>query len=336
MHNYAKGQRFSLQPTRKIGCSAQIIIKYVFVHSEEQYCAQGIPEASRKRQEILRKISSRMQQDSNYRGEERIYVSLPLSAAHQHEISLESSLGNRINERIRKKIYEIVNSGITNVTIVKKILKSFVEAEFTNKEIRPSLFDRAFYPFSKDIKNHIHKAIASGKLSELDQENLRAKVDEWKKEEDCCRHFYFRPATEETEDTAGENFLFIHQEDWQRRLMKMYGNAVSLLDATYRTTKYNLPFFMVVVKTNTEYIPVAEFVTEDETSESIQEALQVLKTWNPDWCPNHIMLDYSEAEMNAVKAEFPSSKVLLCAFHREQAWERWSRSGKNNYNFVLC
>lgn len=278
MHNYAKGQRFSLQPTRKIGCSAQIIIKYVFVHSEEQYCAQGIPEASRKRQEILRKISSRMQQDSNYRGEERIYVSLPLSAAHQHEISLESSLGNRINERIRKKNYEIVNSGITNVTIVKKILKSFVEAEFTNKEIRPSLFDRAFYPLSKDIKNHIHKAIASGKLSELDQENLRAKVDEWKKEEDCCRHFYFRPATEETEDTAGENFLFIHQEDWQRRLMKMYGNAVSLLDATYRTTKYNLPFFMVVVKTNTEYIPVAEFVTEDETSESIQEALQVLKT----------------------------------------------------------
>lgn len=133
--------------------------------------------------------------------------------------------------------------------------------------------ERAFYPLSKDIKNHVHKAIASGTLSALDQENLKKKIEEWRREKDCNRHFFFRPATEEMEDNAGDNFLFIHQEEWQRRLMKLYGNTVTLLDATYRTTKYSLPLFMVVVRTNVEYIPVAEFVTEDETSESIKVAL---------------------------------------------------------------
>jgi hypothetical protein len=300
------------------------------VHSDVQYCAEGIDKPGR--QEILHKISSRMEQDADYKGEDRIYVSLPLTAAHEHKVSTESSLGNRINEKIRNKVYEIVHSGITNVTIVKKILKSFVEAEFRNKEIKPSLFDRAFYPQSKDMKNHINKAIAAGRLSTLDQEKLQLKIKEWSEEKD--HHFFLRPATEETQDKTGDNFLFIHQENWQARLMTMYGNAVSLLDATYKTTKYNIPFFMIVVKTNVGYIPVAEFVTEDETSESIQEALQILQTWNPDWCPAYVMVDYSEAEINAVKANFQSAKVLLCAFHREQAWERWSKSG-NDYS-SLC
>lgn len=88
-----------------------------------------------------------------------------------------------------------------------------------------------------------------------------------------------------------------------------------------------ISLFMLVVRTNVEYIPVAQFVTEDETSKSIQEALQILRNWNPDWCPAYFMVDYSEAEMNSIKAEFESNKILLCAFHREQTWERWSCSG---------
>lgn len=94
-------------------------------------------------------------------------------------------------KKIRSKIYETVNSGITNTTVIKRILKSFVEAEFRNKEIKPSVYDRAFYPLSKDIKNHVHKAIASGTLSALDQENLKKKIEEWRREKDCTGIFSF-------------------------------------------------------------------------------------------------------------------------------------------------
>lgn len=91
---------------------------------------------------------------------------------------------------------------------------------------------------------------------------------------------------------------------------------------------------MVVVRTYVEYIPVAEFVTEVDKSESIKEALYILKSLNPDCWSGDIMLDYSEAKINAVKTKFESAKILLCAFHREQAWERWARSGIV-YSFLL-
>ena len=41
------------------------------------------------------------------------------------------------------------------------------------------------------------------------------------------------------------------------------------------------------------------------------------------------MSDYSEAELLAIETCFPSTKVFLCDFHREQAWERWVKDHKH-------
>lgn len=61
-------------------------------------------------------------------------------------------IDNRINDGVKCKIYETVNTGITNINVVKKILKTYVEVEFENQDVKPSIFDRAYYPLSKDIK----------------------------------------------------------------------------------------------------------------------------------------------------------------------------------------
>jgi hypothetical protein len=37
------------------------------------------------------------------------------------------------------------------------------------------------------------------------------------------------------------------------------------------------------------------------------------------------MTDKSDAERAAIKAVFPRAQLLLCRFHREQAWDRWAR-----------
>ena len=42
-------------------------------------------------------------------------------------------------------------------------------------------------------------------------------------------------------------------------LLNTYGNMV-LLDATYKTTKYALPLFMLAVSTNVKYVHIAEFI----------------------------------------------------------------------------
>ena len=99
--------------------------------------------------------------------------------------------------------------------------------------------------------------------------------------------------------------LFVHQTPWQKRLLRVYGNYICLLDATYKTTRYALPLFFLAVKTNVDHHVVGSFVIEDETVSSINEALGVLKKWNPDWSPPIFMTDNSLQEIQAIEKVFP-------------------------------
>ena len=93
-----------------------------------------------------------------------------------------------------------------------------------------------------------------------------------------------------------------------------YGNCVTLIDATYKTMRYDLPLFFVCVRTNIGYCVAAEFVTQSETAEAIQEPLQALKNWNPNWNPPFVLCDYSEAEISAIEHTFPATSVFLGDF----------------------
>ena len=43
--------------------------------------------------------------------------------------------------------------------------------------------------------------------------------------------------------TFTQTLLYVNQEPWQQQMLKQYGNAISLMDATYKTTKYELVYF---------------------------------------------------------------------------------------------
>lgn len=101
-----------------------------------------------------------------------------------------------------------------------------------------------------------------------------------------------------------------------------------LIDATYKTTKYALPLFLLVVRTNVSYVPIAEFIVEAERTENIFEALQIIKSWNQSWDPKYFMLDYSQQEYQAVHDLFPDAAKYLCTFHVEQAWLGWCEQSK--------
>lgn len=195
-------------------------------------------------------------------------------------------------------------------------------------------------------------------LSCLDQENLRLKIDQWKHTDPESTH-YFRPyiikqkgcndenlppdpqpagknsysggdvSSSEDVNQYEQTILWIHQTDWQKQLLIKYGNTISLIDATYKTTKYDLALFFICVKTNVGYSVVAEFVIESETAENIAESLTMLKQWNPTWKPQYFMTDYSEAEVAALEIVFPNTTIYLCDFHREQSWDRWVKDRKH-------
>ena len=177
----------------------------------------------------------------------------------------------------------------------------------------------------------MHIAVIKQRLAKVDQANLIEKIKVWRAENEDD-FFEFRPyvdpeskdvATDSVEEdkseddeleeikvddgTSNNGLLFVHQTNWQRRLLNRYGNELCLLDASYRTTKYSLPLYFLVVKTNMEYKVVASFVTQSETTDAIKEALSVVMKWNPDWDPKHFMVDYAEEEISAVEDLFPGT-----------------------------
>ena len=97
---------------------------------------------------------------------------------------------------------------------------------------------------------------------------------------------------------------------------------MTLMDATYKTTKYSVPLFLLCVKTNVSYSVVAKFIVQSESAENIREALTVISSWNPKWQPRFFLTDHSDAEVGTVEKVFTSTQLYLCEFHREQAWER--------------
>lgn len=238
----------------------------------------------------------------------------------------------RIDKQLINKIEELVISGARTVKEVKRHLKIFVKNEIYRDKQAPPKTNQRFYPSKKTIRSHMYKALVKQRFSMCDQENLEKKVQQWKNK--CPdEKFFFRPyaseepnysvdkETEENEwdedddededsevtvKTSRNGLLFVHQTECQQRLLFRYGNELSLLDATYKTTKYSLALFFLVVKANVNYQIVGSFVVQSETSESIAEALRVISGWNPSWNPLYFMVDYSEEEMSAITSLFPS------------------------------
>ena len=87
-----------------------------------------------------------------------------------------------------------------------------------------------------------------------------------------------------------------------KNMYERYGNQMILLDATYKTTKYALPLFFVVVLTNVNFQVCCVIVLQEESTEMITKALKIFKEWNPLVSPKYLKeLRYSCATFTGSK-----------------------------------
>ena len=208
----------------------------------------------------------------------KYYVKLPSKDAHNdHMVGAAGGYAQKLDPLIIQKIHEMVSTGITDTAEVKRGLRMYVTSKLNNElGIEPPPTDRAFYPTNDDVRNHILRAKKALELSKLDQENLHLKIEHWKQKTNG--YFYFRPYTKRQNNDSDlntdvneitdleETLLMVHQEKWQQELLVKYGNNITLLDATYKTTKYDIPLFFIAVKTNIGYSIVAEFIVQSEST----------------------------------------------------------------------
>ena len=112
--------------------------------------------------------------------------------------------------------------------------------------------------------------------------------------------------------TGESRLLFVHQTKFPSCLLERYGNSIRPLHATYKTTKYSLPLFFVVVKTNVDYQVVSSFVVQDERRAAITEALRIIKKKkNPKWDPKCFMVDNCNGEIKSIGNIFPREYIYL-------------------------
>ena len=246
-----------------------------------------------------------------------------------------SGLLQPVDQRLIKKIQELVPHGVNRVSEMQRHLQYYVRREIFANRKPPEATNRRFFPTNVDVRNHMYGAAVQSKHSSIDQENLELKIKDWEQQSPEDK-FFFRPychtdkceleeesdinvedqnccdddIVEIRENSQANNLLLVHQTQWQRQLLEKYGGDICLLDATYKTSRYALPTFFLCVKTNVDYCVVASFVTQQENADSIWEALHVLQDWNPTWNPSFFMVDFCEAEINAIERLFPSKDEL--------------------------
>lgn len=151
------------------------------------------------------------------------------------------------------------------------------------------------------------------KSKKTDIPNLRQTLEEWKiKLPDLMFHLQ-TPPTESRSCLSFKDspFLLVIQTAEQRQLLERYGNEVVCLDATYKTTMYDLPLYFIAVPTNTIYMVVGMFIPKFNTSDGIAQALALLKEWNPTWYPSRVMTDYCASEIDAIGRIFPGKLPML-------------------------
>lgn len=166
-----------------------------------------------------------------------------------------------VDNTVKEKILCLMNEGVTKISEMKRHIKSFSrkELKMTDEE------NRHFFPLDKYIRNIMEYNKGQTRFSNNDKENLKIIIDNLKASNEKDSFHLDISGTEE--------FLFVGQTESQKRLLKMYGQEICLLDATYKTTKFNLPGFFVCVNTNVGYSTVGCFITADETKASIKRGL---------------------------------------------------------------
>ena len=200
-----------------------------------------------------------------------------------------------IDARILQKIKSLCEEGITEVGEVTRHCRLLVKEIFLGRQL-PDEFNRRYYPSRRDISQVVYRAKTSLACGLTDVDALGCYLD------NVDGHVHWKPPS------LGEQELqLVYQTAWQQQLLKRYGNHLCLLDATYRTVKYTLPFYQLVVKTNAEYVAVATIYLQRENTASLQAALAVVQSWNPEWQPSTFLIDCDDAEEAAVCTLFPGN-----------------------------
>ena len=244
-----------LQGTRKIGCPA-----HLNVHTIQLFPEFGIPDKDATRMGVRKLKEMKSKKLSELKAViagnktldklAKYFVLLPKQEAHHsyHRTSGEVGFSQRIHPKLVDKINELVSEGATDTQEVKRALKRYV-LHVLCPDQKIAFSNRTYFPTTTDIRNHVYSAQKAMEMSKFDQDNLAIKISQWQNADPTSK-FYFQPykdyeiPEDRTDLVLSQPFLYVHQEQWQQQILKMYGNSITLMDATYKQQNMNSQCFL--------------------------------------------------------------------------------------------
>ena len=357
-HKYT-GSRKHTQPTKKLGCPVTFSVKKIMTFPEVSISVDN----KRNRTKAGHEIKSLLGKTCDGKitcGRLQYLVSFPTHQAHlYHNVGEAAGISESLDFRIENYLREQIRKGCKNVKDLSSRAQMFVEENLVKPGEAPDFYRRRFTPSRKKLRNLILSVKLKLQYSQVDQENVEHLADKWKNwghlafeplkqkfAEEDIKDFSKKVGDEDDVDEVDDlefhemikrlstgsvegKMVFCYQSTKMQRLYRRYAPSLIALDATYKTTKYALLLFFLVVRTNVNFQVVGVMVLQEETTAMIAKGLNIFKLWNPETIPKYAMVDFDEKEIKALETLFPNIKVFLCDFHREQSWTRWIAKADN-------
>jgi len=66
-----------------------------------------------------------------------------------------------------------------------------------------------------------------------------------------------------------------------------------------------------------------------KTEQAYNALFMYIKAIEPTWQPQTIMMDFERASINAIRSQFPRTRIVGCWFHSSQSlWQKIQELGK--------
>jgi len=294
------------KPSRKIGCPATLTVHYYRGREQELHVTSTAHEGHGVNKNDLRhrKLSPLMTEYVHKIIEDIFNIFFSCSFIHKL-----LDLRWPVNE-----IFIVCNVAAEDLNPIVRSLRpipiGILSADYS---------DARWHPTAAQVRRLAQKHRANGgHRSDVESTELLLKTPPFSK----IILFFQQPS-------QGHPLIIVIQDDWQRDAiakLKRRPTVVAHLDATGATTRYGYMLSVLLLEaTDGTGIPIAHFVTSDESSDTIACALSKIKD-KSKFAPHGAMIDQSDSEKAAIKKTWPACTILVCLFHVQQAVMRKAKT----------
>ncbi|XP_028779360.1 uncharacterized protein LOC114735774 [Neltuma alba] len=213
----------------------------------------------------------------------------------------------RISDELRQKVISMLYVGISLDNIIQH------HTEMMQKQGGPH--NRDDFLTRNDVRNM--ERIIRNTTHEL-QENDECSVRIWVQRNQ--KHVFFFQ-----DNSVSEPLVLGIQTDWQLQQMLHYGrDSFISFHSTFGSKKLKFPLCsLLVFDSSQNAIPVAWIISSSSVHKDIHKWIGLLceriRTKDPRWKPNAILLDNPSSEFAIIREAF-QCRILLCTWHVRRAW----------------